>query len=536
MRKFSATIARALLFVLTVTLSAACGSAATFDYEGLRYRATSPHTAEIIRLPDGIGGGYSGSIAIPDTVWRGRRPYLVTAIGDKAFSFNNKITGVSLPGSLETIGQSAFAGCNWLNVMEMPGNVRAIGGWAFWRCDNLRGVSLPQSLRHIGDAAFDECHMMESADLPDSLETIGRHAFHRCKRMRQVRIPESVRHIGGYAFEECDSLTCFSVSPGNPNYTSLDGVLFSKALDTLIQYPIGRRDSVYVVPRQTMHIGGAAFYPCKALDSVSLPRWLRTVGHLAFSGTGIRSLHLPGSVVSIGRMAFFNCDRLKEIVFPPLLGKIDDAVFHHCDSLESIYISRSVREIEDFSNYQMCLRLAEINVSPENTTFSSVDGVLFDKARETLIKYPVARPDSLYRIPATVTAVARRAFILTERLSEVVLPLALVSIGDEAFYSSGLRSVVIPAAVENIGKEAFLYSHNLVSVTVERPDPLPIHRYTFADKHQAPIPCMLYVPEGAKEAYAGADGWNLLGGVAEIGAETPEAEGNSGAIDAQLPR
>ena len=110
----------------------------------------------------------------------------------------------------------------------------------------------------IGTQAFGSCASLTSITIPDGVTSIGEGAFGRCSSLTSITIPESVTRIEDYAFLDCTSLTSLLVDTGNPNYISVDGVLFNKSMTSLLVYPAGKAGT-YTIPDGVTSIGDYAF-------------------------------------------------------------------------------------------------------------------------------------------------------------------------------------------------------------------------------------------------------------------------------------
>jgi len=156
----------------------------------------------------------------------------------------------------------------------------------------------------------------------------------------------------------------------------------------------------------------------------------------------LTSVTLGTSVTSIGRYAFYYCYRLTSVTIPSSVTSIGDGAFYACASLTAI------------------------TVDALNSSYSSVDGVLFNANQTTLILYPVDKYDSSYTIPGSVTSIGNYAFAYCPYLASVTIPNSVTSIGDYAFYyCSGLTDLTLGTSVTSIGDSAFLYCYRLTSVT-----------------------------------------------------------------------
>jgi hypothetical protein len=148
-------------------------------------------------------------------------------------------------------------------------------------------------------------------------------------------------------------------------------------------------------------------------------------------------------------------------VIPNSVTSIGNSAFSSCTSLTSIVIPNSVTSIGDYA-FSSCSSLTSINVNDDNSNYSSLDGVLYDKDKTTLINYPCAKLDNVFAIPNSVTSIGNSAFSSCTSLTSIVIPNSVTSIGDYAFYNcSSLTSIVIPNSVTSIGDYAFSYCSSL---------------------------------------------------------------------------
>ena len=172
------------------------------------------------------------------------------------------------------------------------------------------------------------------------------------------------------------------------------------------------------------------------------------------------------SVTSIGDDAFNWCDSLTSVTIPNSVTSIGDRAFAGCSSLTSITIPDSVTSIGDWA-FDGCSKLNQINVDTANTTYSSVNGVLFNKDKTALKRYPEGKADTSYSIPDGVTYIGDSAFLNCSNLTSITIPNSVTSIGDWAFYDcDNLASITIPDSVTSIGGEAFRSCDSLTSVTI----------------------------------------------------------------------
>ena len=174
------------------------------------------------------------SITIPDNV---------TIIGTYAFYYCSSLTTVTIGKRVASIGASAFEDCSLLSAINVssnnscfssldgvlynkektelicypagrsetsytiPGSVKTIGDSAFFWCNSLSSITIPNSVKSIGDSAFSGCGRLSSITIPKSVTSIGDYAFYYCSRLTTVTIPNNVTSIGSYAFNNCSKLS-----------------------------------------------------------------------------------------------------------------------------------------------------------------------------------------------------------------------------------------------------------------------------------------------------------------------------------------
>jgi hypothetical protein len=148
-------------------------------------------------------------------------------------------------------------------------------------------------------------------------------------------------------------------------------------------------------------------------------------------------------VTSIGHLAFVACGSLTSVSIPSTVTNIGVPAFYNCGSLTAI------------------------TVDAVNSTYNSVNGVLFNKSQTTLIQYPIGNAAISYTIPNSVTSIEDDAFTGCGALTRVMIPNSVTSIGYQAFWScNGLTSVAVPDSVTSIGDCAFYADSSLTSITI----------------------------------------------------------------------
>lgn len=185
----------------------------------------------------------------------------------------------------------------------------------------------------IAARGFDRSYGITKLTIPSGVATIGEEAFAGCRFLRRVNIPSSVISIGAEAFSGCTALERIAVAPSNPEYSSVDGVLFNKNRTKLVEAP-GAISGSYVVPSSVTSIGDGAFFDCGALTRIVLPKNITAIGNDAFFGcSGLTAIALPTGLKSIGKSAFAGCAGLTEVTIPVNVVSIGDHAFSYCPAL-----------------------------------------------------------------------------------------------------------------------------------------------------------------------------------------------------------
>ena len=338
-------------------------------------------------------------------------PNGVTNIGDLAFFDCRSLTSITIPDSVTSIGNSAFQYCSSLKNIEMPKYMDNIGNYAFCMCSNLTSIVIPNGVTGIEERTFYECSNLTNVDIPDSVTNIGELAFYNCINLTNIFIPKSMKTIDISAWDYdifyglSSNLENITVDPDNSFYASEDGVLFDKNMKTLLYCPRGK-SGIYTVPTGVTNIDAYAFCSCNQLESIIISESVISIEDDAFSFcTSLTSILIPDSVTSIGHSAFCNCTSLTSITIPKSVTSIGEYIFLYCDNL------------------------TDIMVASNNPSYTSKDGVLFDKSMGTLLECPAGK-SGVYTIPMGVTNIGDNAFRYCKNLENIIIPDSVTSIGN----------------------------------------------------------------------------------------------------------
>lgn len=239
-----------------------------------------------------------------DGIWynfnSGNSTASVTYRGSSPSSYSDTYTGVVVIPSIVEYNAKTYT-------------VTSIGDNAFRDCSGLTSVTIPSSVSSIGERAFSVCKQLQSITIPNSVTSIGYKAFTDCKELRSITIPNSVTSIGSYVFWGCKNLCSIDVAVDNLYYRSVSGVLFSKDLTKLIQYP-GGKQGAYVIPEGVTQIENMAFCECYGLTSVEIPNGVTSIGESTFrSCSALRNVSIGSSVLVLEEWAFNECTAIEII-------------------------------------------------------------------------------------------------------------------------------------------------------------------------------------------------------------------------------
>lgn len=233
-------------------------------------------------------------------------------------------------------------------IYDVP--VTAIGSQAFQSNTNLSEITLPNHVTSIGDRTFDGCTGITQVTIPTNVTTIGSGAFSSCINLADISLPEKTTTLGNWLFDGCTSLT---------NFTILGNIT---------------------------KIGSGTFRSCNSLADITIPDSVTSIWFWAFEGcTSLTNLIIPSDVTMIWPGAFRSCSNLTSITIPGRVTYIGSWAFDNCSAMTAI------------------------TVETNNPVFSSMDGVLLNHGRTTLIRYPEGKTGN-YIIPDSISTIESRAF------------------------------------------------------------------------------------------------------------------------------
>ena len=396
----------------------------------------------------------------------------LTVLDDKAFymaDYSSQLSSVTLPQSLQVIGESSFELCWRMMSVSMGNNVTSIRYKAFYNCQNLRAIQLPDGLQELWPYAFGSNMVLESVEIPSSLNTIGANPFYYTPQLSTFRgngatadgaflltdngerlvsfakanpvhklsctIPQGVKTLGGYSL-------------GYSEFTSLS---LPDGLKEIEDFAMVRCQylSELTIPSSVQSIGNAAFRDCFNLTKIVMkgatPPTLVTTA--AFSGSTC-PIYVPlGSKANY--LATTNWgdleSRIVESEYPA------DNQIYYTGTAEAIYTLASGSSNEfDFDQTGFFSDLGYGLI-----TFKQPLTVLDDRAFQAGSSNSNASITGIV-LPEGLSVIGNYSFSGCSSLASVSMGDNVATIGDSAFYGcSSLASIDLSDNLEVIGSEAF---------------------------------------------------------------------------------
>jgi hypothetical protein len=355
--------------------------------------------------------------------------------------------------------------------------------------------------------------------IPDSVDGypvtgIADRVFAGLDFLKRVKLPRYLDTVGEDVFEKCPRLEAFTLSPQNSNYEISERDLYDRRTGKLVWYleaqgyfqyeTVSMEGLSYIVITGTAgtakrkaaippklngirvnEIAGRAFEHNPALAEIIIPDSVFRMGMRAFAFSpklakvtlsnnlaaipprafyecaALQEMVIPDSVTTVSENAFSDCTALKMVTLGRRLMSLENSAFSGCSALAEIVIPESVSVIEE-NVFAGCRSLVNIRVDEKNTAYADIDGVLFNKPRTAILRFPEGRPEKQYPIPDSVERIGNAAFSFCQRLSTIGLPEKLTVIGNSAFfYCTALYNIRLGENIVSIGNDAFSGCTNL---------------------------------------------------------------------------
>lgn len=306
----------------------------------------------------------------------------VTRIGAFAFNSYAKLTSVSLPTTLESIGDSAFISCTSLTDTNfLPSTDISMGDSVFAACTGIAVIAIPDGWTKIDAGAFASITQATAIAIPSTVKEIGAAAFKSCTKVATVSIPDSVTKIGNDAFADwtIEQTLCFDKDKddvlsavtfgdgwnGNALIDYNGERVYPFAFNGTYTYEENSVNWAYDLDTKTLSFIGTGAFDIAAGTTITeeVYPWLRFtayVEHVVFSdgltsipdsvisnATKLRTVKLPSTLVTVGAGAFKGCTAVSWISLPSSVRTIGVSAFANWTVAQIINIEMSA---EDFAN------------------------------------------------------------------------------------------------------------------------------------------------------------------------------------------
>ena len=359
------------------------------------------------------------------------------AIANDAFSECEELKSISIPNSITTIGDRAFYYCDKLLSIDIPESVTCMGEYVFEYCTSLNRISLPNNTTKITSGMFSLCSSLDELTIPNTTTYIGDHALQGCN-IKNITLPDSISYIGEQAFGQCRSLVSVSL----PNsIQSLPDCIFRDCCSL----------EKIVIPDSVKMISDDAFTDCTALKSVDLGKNISEISDYAFTNcSNIDTLHLMDKNEKT-LYAFRSC-KIKELIYKEGTTIISDGILYYNSTVEKIYVPSTTTKIGEYhwGVLGKYYGLKQIDVHPNNNTYCSINGVLYDKNMTTIYRCPRNINISEFIILDSVSNIYKYAFKCAKNIKTLTISDKVSDIGDYSFSDCDIKTLIIEEGTKKI--------------------------------------------------------------------------------------
>ena len=423
---------------------------------------------------------------IPGVVYYNGYKYKVGVINYDAFKDQSNISVVQIRYNITRIAQSAFENCTSLTTVYMPSSLTNVAYHAFWGCNALKSVyyanPTPTSNSVITNAFPDNTNMTlyVSKAHTNSVENARKvQAFDYFSTIKKhVYASDFILSDHGYF--------CVTKAPLSDGSTR------------------GEMSLVGVYADDNLNSSWSGAYNNGILDFDVV----EIADSACLGNTGIKNVNLTGysKLGRVGKSAFNGCTALSSVALNSSLLKIGSYAFRNCRALTSINLPASVKECSAYF-VDGCSNLQTISVNGNNSYYTSIKGVLYNKAKTTLLRCPEGYTSTSFlsdNYPSSITTIGNYAFESCKNIESITIPYGVTSFGYGAFrYCTSLKFLKIPSSVNEFGDGAFVGVVNLEHLTVNIKTPPAIASDYFKDVKK----WYLFVPHDAQDAYRQAATW-----------------------------
>ncbi len=395
----------------------------------------------------------SGEIIIPDEY----ENLPVTEIEPTAFADNAKITSITMPSSITTIGSEAFRRCTGITEITVPENVTNLSNHVFSDCSSLIKVNYNATANEsscIGSQTFYGISSNAEIIVGDNVTKIPAGLFEEttCKT---ITLGSSVTSIGNSAFNECNA-TEITISK---NVLNIGSKAFTNSSITTLNYNATAAEDLSAAGC----FSGVSLNLKVGDNVVRIPSYL-------FSGATLLSMDLGAGLTSIGEGAFKSCSSILEINLPNNLTEIENDAFNGC-GITILTLPESLKNLGEraFAGNNISrvnFNAIEMNDMAENhQCFNKLNGAVYigNSVKRIPANIFASAGVSSVNLGTNVQIIGANAFSSCP-FSAIEFPSSLEEIEDEAFASSNLTKLTIPATLNVLGSRVFANSSKLQTV------------------------------------------------------------------------
>ncbi len=326
----------------------------------------------------GHNGDIEGHLVIPDTVTFEDVSYPVVGIDSWAIHSQNNMTSITLPATIDSLGEYALAYNNSLTAVHYTGT---LAQWCHIWFQNREANPL-NNAHHLYIGGEEVINPI----IPEGVTSIGQYAFRGGNQLANITLPSTLQSIGFGAFEDCNSLGRTRFTGTVAQWCQID---FSEPSSNPIYYSrnffLGNsRVTDLVIPAGVTEIKPYSFYRCNSLNSVTMSDDIQTIGMFAFeSCENMTAVNFSSNLTYIDMCAFRYCNSVRRFDLPASLEAIDSWAFWDCWNAaviipagvttiasEALYTGREV-----IFNAVNCTNMAN-NAIPYNSTIVVGESVL----------------------------------------------------------------------------------------------------------------------------------------------------------------
>ena len=399
----------------------------------------------------------------------------ITSIGNYAFyNFTSVTPEVTIPTTVEKIGNSAFDCCASLKKITIPDNVKTIDNNAFGSCTSVTEIELGTGLTQLGTSDYYNPFKYMSGVKKITFKTEKVPTTPYGDLLQYMNSLETV-YVPAKSYSQY--VERFSSYINNAKF-----VLLNDDTDFIIEDGVLKlyqgNDANVVIPSDVTEIGPSAFRNNKSIKTVEFSSNVEKISNNAFMGcTSLKSVALNNKLTTISYSSFNSCSVLKEITIPNSVETIGDYAFYKCTSLSNeLVIPSSVKTIGEYAFAEnnkinsVTIKGNEEGTTIGNSSFQNNTSVkTLDLGNVTSIgSYAFNNCTSLtgkLTIPNSVTTIKNNAFSNCKSITEIDFSKNLDTINYETFSDcTSLKKITIPNNIKTIENRAFGYCTSVTEI------------------------------------------------------------------------